>query len=192
MEVEVYKLEDAKKIKSATIDDLIDNSVKKSKTIHQVTFGNNSYKEDFEKEVKQFINETELETKRKQYNKELEDIAQKFKTFTDASLVQLSLFSVRQELVELYAYYSTILAKITKEIKSEKVVAYEDTKIHSNIKTKSFSEIDNYIAAATSDYGLQKDLLDTHLQYLLQTIKTVDYMLYGVSNRIKIEDMIGV
>ena len=189
MEIEVYKLEDANRIKQTTIDDLIDT--KRSRTVHQVNYGND-VKDVEEKVVIQFINENELELKRQQYNKEIQDISQKFKTFTDATIVQLSLFSVRQELVESYAYYSTILAKIVKEIKGEKVIAYEDTKIHSNIKTKSFNEIDNYIAAATSEYGLQKDLLDTHLEFLSQTIKTVDYMLYGVSNRIKIEDMLGV
>lgn len=192
MGIEVYKLEDAKKIKSATIDDLIDRSVSSNSTIKQVNYVNNYKKESVERETINFIEEDELIEKRNRCNKEIQDIAQKFKTFTDTSIVQLSLFSLRQNLVESYAIYSNILAKINKELKQEKVVAYEDTKLHSNIKTKSFTEIDNYIAAATSDYGYQKDLLDIHLEFLSQSIKTVDYMLYGVSNRIKIEDMLGV
>ena len=190
MEFEVYSLNDARKVKSASIDDLINKSNNINSTVKQINY---SYKKETEeKEIIKFIDEIELIDKRNRYNKEIQDIAQKFKTFTDTSLVQLSLFSLRQDLVESYAVYSNILSKINKELKQEKVIAYEDTKIHSNIKTKSFGEIDNYIAAATSEYGLQKDLLDTHLQFILQSIKTVDYMLYGVSNRIKIEEQLGI
>ena len=109
--------------------------------------------------------------------------------------LQANVYTKRQEAVENYHSLAATTAKWVKVYKEKYAVLYKDIRM---IKTAqgattymfpTEAAIRDQIEAQLSDEKYLIDILESHLNYLDGTIKTIDGIIYAIQNRIKIEEI---
>ena len=70
------------------------------------------------------------------------------------------------------------------------MMKYNYYKTQSQIRYSSEAAINAQIDADLKDDKYQIELLDNHAKYMLETIKTIDSVIYAINNRIRIEELI--
>lgn len=113
--------------------------------------------------------------------------------FVDLSkLRELSgtLYTQRQIAIE---YHNTILNKIAtmhSMYTKEYAMRYNFYRTQSTIMYKSDSAINVQIENDLKDMKYKLDMLDNFSKYLQETIRTIDDMIYGIPNRVRIEEIL--
>lgn len=109
--------------------------------------------------------------------------------------LQSNVYTKRQEAVENYHSLAATIAKWTKVYKEKYANLYKDIRM---IKTSqgattymfpTEAAIRDQIEAQLSDEKYLIDIMDSHLSYLDNTIKTIDGIIYAIQNRIKVEEI---
>jgi hypothetical protein len=110
-------------------------------------------------------------------------------------VLQSNVYTKRQEAVENYHSLAATIAKWTKVYKEKYANLYKDIRM---IKTAqgattymfpTEAAIRDQIEAQLSDEKYLIDIMDSHLSYLDNTIKTIDGIIYAIQNRIKVEEI---
>lgn len=110
-------------------------------------------------------------------------------------LLQGTIYTKRQEAVENYHSLAATLAKWTKVYKDKSAALYKEVrmmKTSQGATTYMFpteSSIREQIDAQLSDDKYLIDIMESHLGYLENTIKTIDGIIYAINNRVKIEEI---
>jgi len=109
--------------------------------------------------------------------------------------LQATVFTKRQEALENYHSLSATLAKRVKTYKERSATLYKEIRLMKTAQgatTFMFtneSAIREQIEATLSDEKYLIDIMESHLNYLDNTIKTIDGIIYSISNRIKLEEI---
>jgi putative ABC transport system permease protein len=74
--------------------------------------------------------------------------------------------------------------------KKQYAAKYNSYKVNSQIRYNSDAAINAQIAADLADITYKLTLLENHAKYMQETIKTIDNLIYAISNRIRIEELI--
>ena len=115
----------------------------------------------------------------------------KMKNFADLPDLQNVVYSKRQDALD---YYYALLGKISslsKTYKEEYAKRYNYYKTTANIRYSSDAAINAQIASDLREQVYQIELLENHSKYMCETIKTIDSIIYAISNRIRIEELIN-
>jgi uncharacterized protein YoxC len=107
----------------------------------------------------------------------------KIQTLVDA---QMEMYNSRQMLLEQKHYYMSLMAKVDKKYKASRKNRLDHYYKNSDIKYNKI-EIEMLINADTAD---DKDMiiaLEDHIDYLEETVKTIDNQIYGIRHRIDLE-----
>ena len=112
--------------------------------------------------------------------KEMKDI----KTLAKA---QVDLFSQRQILLEYSYKLAAIITKLNSKLNSEKAKKLREYSERSDIRYGA-NEKTVLIEGDLTEITEKIDLVESHRKFIDQTIQTVDHMLYGVRQRISLED----
>ena len=113
----------------------------------------------------------------------------------DITSLQGEIFSRRQEAVENYHNLSAILAKKAKVYKENSAQKYKEIrllKVSQGSNTYMFpteGSVREQIEAQLSGDKYLIDIIENHINYLDNTIKTIDGIIYSISNRIKVEEI---
>ncbi len=119
------------------------------------------------------------------------ELNSKMKNFADLADLQNIIYSKRQDALD---YYFGMLAKIsglTREYKTKYSQKYNYYKTQAQIRYSSEAAINAQIDSDLKDDKYQIELLDQHTKYMLETIKTIDSIIYAINNRIRIEELIN-
>ena len=109
--------------------------------------------------------------------------------------LESQIYPLRQEAVENFHNLSASLAKITKEYKEKTATLYKDIrmqKVAPGSTSYMFPTESAIKEQVESTYSFDKwliDVMSNHVDYLDNTIKTIDGIIYGISNRIKLEEL---
>jgi hypothetical protein len=109
--------------------------------------------------------------------------------------LQATIFTKRQEALENYHSLSSTLAKRVKMYKEKSAALYKEIRLMKTAQgatTFMFTNegaIREQIEATLSDEKYLIDIMESHLNYLDNTIKTIDGIIYSISNRIKLEEI---
>jgi hypothetical protein len=128
-----------------------------------------------------------FERERQEWKEKIQVISLHIKNIKTVAEAQVDLFTTRQTLLEYSYKLAQIISKLsTKERQSraKKLKEYtegRDVRYGSNEKT---ALIEGDLAELTEKI----ELVEGHRKYIDQTVQTVDHMLYGIRQRIALED----
>jgi hypothetical protein len=128
-----------------------------------------------------------FESERAEWTERVRGIASRFKNVEDLIDVQVDLYSERQRGAEYMHELQVLQSKLKKAHLTEWKKAYEsltmseDFRYNEKEKTRMADE-------KTSGHKLKIDILQTHIDFFRETVKTIDNMIFGVKHRLEIED----
>ena len=128
-----------------------------------------------------------FENERGEWKEKIQVIAIQMKDIKTLATAQVDLFSQRQILLEYSYKLAAIISKLNSKYaveKSKKLVQYSeksDIRYGSNEKTVL---VEGDLTSITEKI----DLVENHRKFIDQTVQTVDHMLYGVRQRISLEE----
>lgn len=109
--------------------------------------------------------------------------------------LQVAVFSRRQEALDQYHIVASKLALLTKEYKEKYAKVYNEIrpmKLAPGTTSMMYSTeraISDQIEARLSQEKYVIDLYESYMNYMDSTIKTIDGIIYSITNRIKIEEI---
>jgi flagellar basal body rod protein FlgC len=124
---------------------------------------------------------------RAEWKEKIQVISLNLKNIKTVAEAQIELFSNRQILLEYSFKLAHIITKLsTKERveRSKKIREYSERK---DIKYGS-NETKTLVEGDISEVLEKIDLVENHRKFIDQTIQTVDHMLYGIRQRIALEE----
>lgn len=136
-------------------------------------------------EKKNFIEQFEYE--RQDWTSIIRGIASRFKIVENMVEVQVDLYSERQRAVDYMQQLTILQSRLKKKYESEWKKAYDDLALNTDFRYNE-RERAKFASEKTSESKLKIDILQTHIEFFRETIKTIDNMIFGVKHRIEIED----
>ena len=112
------------------------------------------------------------------------------KKFTDLPDLQMTIYSKRQNALDYYFNLLYQISAMSKEYKKQYAAKYNNYKVNSQIRYNSDTAINAQIASDLADVSYKLTLLENHSKYMQETIKTIDNLIFAISNRIRIEELI--
>ena len=128
-----------------------------------------------------------FEKEREEWKEKIQIISIHIKNIKTVAEAQVDLFSSRQTLLEYSHKLAQVISKLStkeRQMRAKKLKEYtesKDVRYGSNEKT---TLIEGDLAELTE----KMELVENHRKYIDQTIQTVDHILYGIKNRIALED----
>lgn len=139
-------------------------------------------------------NENNLEefiaNKQSYWANKVKELNDKFKTISLLSDLTTEIYMTRQDLQEYHKSMLMKCAGLNREYKKRYAELYNSYKTASQIKYTSDQAINAQIAAQLADFNYTMELMNHHTNYIDETIKTVDNLIYGIKNRIDIEQLL--
>jgi hypothetical protein len=128
-----------------------------------------------------------FEQERNDWTEDVRGISSRFKNIDDMVDVQVDLYSKRQLGVEYMHQLMVLQSRLKKTWIAEYKKAY-DTLILDQDYRYSEKERQRIAEEKTSASKLKLDILQSHVDFFRETIKTIDNMIFGVKHRLEIED----
>jgi hypothetical protein len=138
-------------------------------------------------EKKDFDREFQLE--REEWTEKIRVLSIRMKNIKELAEVQVELYSSRQFLLEIYSKLGQVMVKLNSKYRKDKAERlkyyseYVQVKYGANEKTP-------LIEGDLSDLKERMDLVDGQISFFNETMKTVDFMLYGVKDRIRLQEFL--
>jgi hypothetical protein len=128
-----------------------------------------------------------FERERAEWKEKIQVISLHIKNIRTVAEAQVDLFSTRQTLLEYSYKLAQIISKLStkeRQMRAKKLKEYsegKDVRYGSNEKT-------TLIEGDLAELSEKMQLVEGHRKYIDQTVQTVDHMLYGIRQRIALED----
>lgn len=130
-----------------------------------------------------------IEVHQERWNGILHTLNEKMKNINTLPDLLNVIYCQRQDAVD---YYHTMLNKLTKrekEYKQAYAVEYNKMKTNAQIRYSTEAAINAQIEANLADMIYITNLLDNHTRYMQDTIKSIDNLIYGINNRLRVEEL---
>jgi len=141
--------------------------------------------EQKETNLEEFIAE-----KQSYWSSKIKELNEKFKTIPSLSNLTTEIYTTRQDLQEYHKSMLMKCASLNREYKKKYAELYNSYKTTSQIKYTSDQAINAQIAAQLADFNYTMELMNHHSNYIEETIKTIDNLIYGIKSRIDIEQLL--
>lgn len=131
-----------------------------------------------------------IEEKQDNWTKIVKGLSAKLKNFAELPELMNEVYAKRQDATD---YYFSLLHKIslaTKKYNEDYATIYNKLKVESQIRYTSEAAINAQIASILSDPAFKLSLMNNHAKFMQETIKSIDNLIFGINNRIKIEELI--
>ena len=128
-----------------------------------------------------------FERERAEWKEKIQIISLHIKDIRTVAEAQVDLFSTRQTLLEYSYKLAQIISKLStkeRQMRAKKLKEYsegKDVRYGANEKT-------TLIEGDLAELNEKMQLVEGHRKYIDQTVQTVDHMLYGIRQRISLED----
>ena len=125
----------------------------------------------------------------------IEDMNNSLKSIDTVVNLQGVVYTKRQEAVENYYSLAATVATYSKKYKENSARLYKEISMMKTAQgSASFmftteSAIREQIESQLSDDKYLIDIMDSHLGYLDNTIKTIDGIIFAINNRIRLEEI---
>jgi uncharacterized protein YqgV (UPF0045/DUF77 family) len=124
---------------------------------------------------------------RAEWKEKIQVLSLHLKNIKTVAEAQVDLFSNRQILLEYSFKLATIVSKLSSKERVERAKKMREYSERKDIKYGS-NETKTLVEGEISEILEKIDLVETHRKYIDQTIQTVDHMLYGIRQRIALEE----
>lgn len=126
-----------------------------------------------------------------QWSNLINDLNAKMKKFADLIDLQNAIYGKRQDATDYYFSLLSKLSNLSRDYKAKYSQKYNYYKTQSQIRYSSESSINAQIDSDLKDDKYQIELLEQHAKYMAETVKTIDSLIYGITSRIRIEELIN-
>lgn len=130
---------------------------------------------------------TRFEGEREEWSEKIRILALRMKNIRELAEVQVDLFSNRQILLEYMAKLNQVIAKLSSKFRKDKS---DRLKYYSEVHQQKYgaNEKNPLIDGDLSVLKERMEIVECQVSFLNETVKTVDFMLYGVRQRISLEE----
>jgi hypothetical protein len=135
---------------------------------------------------------SELEADRKKWTATILDMANKFKDMAKMTELQVELYSNRQIVLEHSHYLQSLLARVTKNYR--KAVGSKTSEYITGVakdadgRKLKMGETNALVEASTADNKEHIELLESQIDFLHDTKKNIDNMIFGLGHRIQFDE----
>lgn len=130
-----------------------------------------------------------FEKSRIEWSEIVKNLTDKLKNIKTLELLMIDVYSERQRAVDYYHYLNSLVIKITKAYRKLYAERYDFYTNKSQIRYPNETVKNNKIYTDLSKEIENKDVLENHVKYISETIKTIDGIIYAINSRIKIEEL---
>ena len=124
---------------------------------------------------------------RAEWKEKIQIISLNLKNIKTVAEAQVELFSNRQILLEYSFKLAHIITKLTTKERVERSKKIREYSERKDVKYGS-NETKTLVEGDISEVLEKIDLVENHRKFIDQTIQTVDHMLYGIRQRIDLEN----
>lgn len=141
-------------------------------------------------DIKQISIEDKILLHQNNWTERVQELSKQLKTIPEIKELMNKIYSERQLCVDYYYTLMNMIAKQNKSYKVKYAKRFNFYKTQSDIRYNSDAQIVNQINADLSEDLYINNLLESHFKFMGETLKTIDNIIYGINNRIKLEELI--
>lgn len=134
--------------------------------------------------------EETLSAKREVWTGDIHNMNQQMRNIAQLPDLLNTVYAKRQDAVDAYYGYLDALSKVNKRYQVEYAKLYNAYKLNAQIRYTSDTAINAQISAELGDMVYLINIMDHHAKYMQETIKSIDNLIYGINNRIRLEELI--
>ena len=140
-------------------------------------------------QIKQANEELELRltSDRTEWKTKINDLVLKIKNMNELSDCQVSMISYRQILLDKVTDFKTMIYKRNATWERYYRAQYREYTLNYDVKLTS-GEKHQFIKADLGSLRTQIDMLQSHVDYYQECIKTLDNLAFAIRNRIRLDD----
>ena len=140
-------------------------------------------------QIKQANEELELRltSDRTEWKTKINDLVLKIKNMNELSDCQVSMLSYRQILLDKVIDFKTMIYKRNATWERYYRAQYREYTLNYDVKLTS-GEKHQFIKADLGSLRTQIDMLQSHVDYYQECIKTLDNLAFAIRNRIRLDD----
>tara|TARA_R110001592_G_scaffold120545_3_gene324980 strand:- start:57216 stop:57665 length:450 start_codon:yes stop_codon:yes gene_type:complete len=131
--------------------------------------------------------EKRINSDRKEWRDKITVLVKKIKNVSELSECQVQMLSYRQIILDKLAEFKTIIYKRNASLDRYYRSKYREYTINYDVKLTS-GEKNSFIKAELSSLRTQINILQGHIDYYLECVKTLDNMAFAIRNRIRLND----
>lgn len=124
---------------------------------------------------------------RSEWTEKIRSLSIRMKNIRELAEVQVDLYSSRQIIVEYIAKLGQVMTKLNARYRKDKSDRLKHYSENSQVKYGA-NEKNPLIEGDLTDLKERIEIVETQLSFLNETMKTVDFMIYGVRSRISLEE----
>jgi hypothetical protein len=128
-----------------------------------------------------------FEEERAEWSEKIRVYSLNLKDIKTVATAQIDLFGARQILLEYSFKLSQIYTKLNSKYRSDKAKKLVEVSENSNYKYGS-TEKNLLIDGSLTEISFKLEMVESHRKFIDQTVQTVDHMLYGIRQRIALEE----
>lgn len=132
----------------------------------------------------------EFEEERQKWKIKVIEMANKVNKLDEVATLQVDLYSSRQIIIERISKLYQYLALYNSVYKTKKKDLFIKYTIDSDIKLGQGEKI-IMVEGDLADLQKKVNLIEHHIDYYKETVKNLDSMLYGVRNKLQIEQFLS-
>lgn len=133
-----------------------------------------------------------LETIQSNWSEKVKELNSKMKTLPDLDSLLNVVYSERQNLVEYYTNMMVTMSKLSRNYTKSYAEYYNSLKMgEKGIKYTNESALNTQIEAYLIDYKEPIQLLNIHIEFLKDTLKNIDGIIFGINNKIKVYELMN-
>lgn len=131
-------------------------------------------------------------SRQQHWSDKIKDINKKFKTILELQDVLTEIYSLRQDIEDYRKQILVKCASLSRDYKKRYAELYNAYKTNVQIKYNSDAAINSQIAAQLADAVYTMDIMNHHSDFLNESIKTIDSLIFGIKHRIDIENLLKI
>ena len=135
--------------------------------------------------------EEKLQDTREEWTTIIKTLSEKMKDLPGIESLMNQVYIKRQECVEYLSNLLVTYGKLQRAHKQQFAQKYNFYKTQSQIRYSNDNAIANQIEADLSDLNEKTDLIRIHVEGMRETLKTIDDLIFGISQRTKIYEMMN-
>lgn len=128
-----------------------------------------------------------FEEERGDWTEKIRQLSIRMKNIRELSDVQVELFSSRQILLEYVAKLGQVMSKLNARYRKDRGDKMKHYSENSQVKYGT-NEKTPLIEGDLTELKERIDVVDIQISFINETIKSVDHMLYGIRQRISLEE----
>lgn len=124
---------------------------------------------------------------RAEWREKIQILALDLKDIKTVAKAQVDLFGYRQVLLEYSYKLAQVVSKLNSRIKKDGASLLRRYTENTDVRYQA-NEKKNLIEGDLSDLNERLEIIEGHRKFIDQTMQTVDHMLYGIRQRIALEE----